>query len=121
MPRKPKPHPRSLDALFGPAPSVKAKQKRPPRKPRVKHCPNGHVRAASYKPGSWCNQCYREKEAARQASGAAKDREEWRKKNGPAPATLEIRFKATGRVVRYSIPKHLAPRKARGRRRGRAV
>lgn len=123
MQRTRRPHPRSLDALFGPAPTArgKLKPKQPPRKARVKLCLRGHKLPRTANENTWCRLCFEERQEAERASNAAADREEWRRLNGPSPAVMEIRFKATGRVARYTIPPHLRPRKVRGRRSRRAV
>lgn len=45
---------------------------------------------------------------------AAKEREEWATAN-PVGPVLTMRIVSTGRLITYSIPKHLRPKRRRGR------
>lgn len=118
-PRK-RPHPRSLDALFG------------PKKPKVapkRHCPRGHLQSVKWRPGDECWPC---ELAARQAAEAegnrirnAAARAEYRAIHGN-PAIITMTTYDTKRVLRLSIPPRLAAQKKaqdkrRGRRRGARI
>lgn len=114
MPPRKKPHPRSLDALFGPKPRTVAKAP-------VKRCAGGHRQSASWKAGHGCSTCERDESARLRseiaAREAAADRAAWSAAN-PTPAVLVMVVTSTGRVIRHSIPKHLMRRPGtRGRRR----
>jgi hypothetical protein len=111
--KKSRPHPRSLDALFP-----------RPKKPPVKRCPAGHSQSQRWKPGDACLTCSLDLERRLRAELAAlegaAEREEWRRRNGPVPAVLEMRVVDTGRIIRYAIPPHLqAQKRAQLKRRGR--
>lgn len=112
-PRK-RSHPRSLDALFGPA------------KPKIapkRFCPKGHLQSVKWRPGDECWPCTN---AARQAAEAherqiknAADRAAYREKHGN-PAVITMTTWDTKRVIRMAIPPRLAAqRKAMDKRRGR--
>lgn len=104
-------HPRSLDALFGPA------------KPKVrptKRCPHGHIQTQRYRPGDACLECASIARRAARDAAAKAERAAYSAAH-PAPAVLRIKTLDTGRVTTYSIPPALAAQKKRDelKRRGR--
>ncbi len=101
MPPRRKPHPRSLDALFGPKPRTVAKA-------AVKRCPLGHRQAATWKAGSICYSC------------AVAEEERLRDDQplpplGPVPEVLRMRVTDTGRLLTFAIPRHMQCRRPRAR------
>lgn len=113
-PRK-RPHPRSLDALFGP--------KKPKVEPK-RHCPRGHLQSVKWRYGDECWPCERARradaEAKISAERSAADRAAYRAENGPPPMVLTMTTWDTKRVVRLMIPPRLAAqKKAQNKRRGR--
>lgn len=107
-PRK-RPHPRSLDALFG----------RPKPAPK-KRCPAGHLQPVRWSSGDPCLDCsaIKAREAREQDARAEKAR--YRTENGPAPMFLRVLTLDTGKVTTYAItPRQAAEKRARDKRRGR--
>lgn len=107
-PRK-RPHPRSLDAIFG----------RPKPAPKQR-CPGGHLQPVRWRSGDPCLEC-RAIEARRAREQAARDEKaRYRAENGPAPHFLRVQTLDTGKVTTYAItPRQAAERRARDKRRGR--
>jgi hypothetical protein len=103
MPPRKKPHPRSLDALFGPKPRTVAKAP-------VRRCQAGHKQAPTWTTRQPCFKCEE-----------ARAREELERRAlpplGPVPDVLRVRVVDTGRVITYAIPPHLQRRGPRPRRR----
>ena len=109
-PRK-RPHPRSLDALFGPA---------KPRVPVPKRCPKGHRQTQRWRAGDDCLECASVERARLRALSAAEVKARYREAMGPPPAVLRILTVDSGKITTYAIPPRLAAeRKARDKRRGR--
>lgn len=109
MPPRKKPHPRSLDALF-PRPA------RPEPAPQLR-CGRGHPQSRGWTPKRGCQKCAALAEADRlaaQIAAKAKDRPResvW--PGGRVPDVLTMRVVDSGKIIRWSIPKHLRPRKRR--------
>lgn len=106
-----KTHPRSLDALFP-----------RPKKPPIKRCPAGHRQTQKWRAGDACLACDLDRErrerAAMDALTGAAEREEWSRRLNVGPVLTMIET-STGRVIRHSIPPHLAAQKrAMDKRRG---
>lgn len=111
MPPRKRRHPRSLDALFP-----------RPKKPPVKRCPAGHRQTQKWKNGSPCLACDLDAERRARAEQAAltavAEREEWSRRLNVGPVLTMIET-STGRVIRHTIPRHLAAQKrAMDKRRG---
>lgn len=110
-PRK-RPHPRSLDALFGPA------------KPRVaptRRCPKGHKLHGKAKADD-CYECRQVEARLARAQEGAREKAAYREASGPVPHVLRILTLDTQKVTAYAIPPALAAQKKRAdlkRRRGR--
>lgn len=107
----PKPHPRSLDALF-PKPRTVPKA-------AVKVCARGHRQSVHWQPMIGCSACglYDEASERIRNHNSRREREEWAKAH-PCPPVLTMMITSTGRVLTFSIPKHLMrPRRRRGRAR----
>lgn len=109
MPPPRKPHPRSLDALFG----------KP--KPRVKLCPKGHRQGVRWKTGDACLECATIAARAARDAEAKAEKARWREQMGPVPAVIRMTTWDTKRVVTLAIPPALAAQKKRAelKRRGR--
>lgn len=109
-PRK-RPHPRSLDALFGPP------------KPKIapkKRCRYGHLQPVRWRDGDPCADCAAVAARLARAQEAKAEKARYREENGPAPLVLRVLTLDTGKVTTYSIPPALAAqRRARDKRRGR--
>ena len=107
MPPRKRPHPRSLDAIFP----------RPAPGPQLL-CGKGHAQSRGWTPKRGCQRCASlaasDRLAAKMAAEAkARPRESvW--PGGRVPDVLTMRVHDTGKVIRYSIPKHLRRRKGRG-------
>lgn len=115
MPPRKRPHPRSLDAIFSkPAPRHHA---RPEPTPQLL-CAKGHPQSRGWTPKRGCQRCASLAESDRLAAklaAQAKARPRvsvW--PGGRVPDVLTMTVVDTGRVLRFSIPKHLRRRKGRG-------
>lgn len=97
MARTTKPHPRSLDALFGP------KVRTVPKK-AVKRCLSGHRQEVRWQPGELCRECHR---------AVLEGPPRTLPPLGRTPAVLTHLIVSTRRIVSHAIPRHLQRRRVR--------
>jgi hypothetical protein len=107
-PRK-RPHPRSLDALFG----------RPKPAPK-KRCPGGHLQPVRWRSGDPCLECKAIEARRAREQDARDEKARFRELMGPVPLVLRVLTLDTQKVTTYAItPRQAAERRARDKRRGR--